>query len=271
MSQMVDLVIFGGTGDLSTRKLLPALYQLHRHGLADRLHRIIATGRSESDSEHFQREAHSNLQEYLPADDWDETIWVKFRDTLHYQKVDADAEEDYRALGKMLGRDNASKRLFYLATLPSLYGTICHHLQSEHIVTDDSRVVLEKPLGHDLASCQAINEQVADVFPEESIFRIDHYLGKETVQNLLAIRFGNPLFHPLWQNTFVDNVQITVAEEIGVGGRASYYAKIGALRDMVQNHLLQLLTIVAMEPPAQFAPGRYSRRENESTAQSGSY
>ncbi len=254
MSQLVDLVVFGGTGDLSTRKLLPALFQLHRHGLAGRLHRIFATGRGEVDSEALREAAHGNLQKYLPEGDWDEAIWEKFRDSLHYQKVDAANEADYQSLAGQLENDSAPSRLFYLATLPSLYGTICHQLAQANIITDASRVVLEKPLGHDLDSCQEINAQVAEVFPEEAIFRIDHYLGKETVQNLLAIRFGNPLFHPLWQNTFVDNVQITVAEEIGVEGRGSYYADIGALRDMVQNHLLQVMTIVAMEPPASLNP-----------------
>ena len=254
MKQMVDLVVFGGTGDLSTRKLLPSLYQLHRHGLSDRLHRIIATGRGDADTQAMRAAAHTNLKKYLPPDDWDEAVWEKFRDSLHYQKLDAKNEADYLSLSDQLNQDGAPTRLFYLATLPSLYGQICHHLQAQKVINTDSRVVLEKPLGHDLDSCQTINAQVAEVFPEESIFRIDHYLGKETVQNLLAIRFGNPLFHPLWENTFVDNVQITVAEEIGVEGRGSYYAEIGALRDMVQNHLLQVMTIVAMEPPASLNP-----------------
>jgi glucose-6-phosphate 1-dehydrogenase len=250
MGHMVDLIIFGGTGDLSTRKLLPSLFQLHRHGLADRLDRIIATGRGQLDTDTFRREAHTNLKTFVPESDWDEAVWAKFSQTLHYQHVDADDEADFHSLDQLLGDDKQNIRLFYLATLPSLYGTICHQLKNAGVSTADSRVVLEKPLGHDLDSCQEINAQVAEVFSEEDIFRIDHYLGKETVQNLLAIRFGNPLFHPLWKNTFVDNVQITVAEDIGVAGRGSYYAQIGALRDMVQNHLLQVLTIVAMEPPA---------------------
>ena len=253
MSQMVDLIIFGGTGDLSTRKLLPALFQLHRHGLADGLQRIIATGRSTIDTETFRERAHANLQEFLPAKDWDEAIWVRFRNSLYYVKVAADNENDYHQLAELL-LEKDSIKLYYLATLPSLYGAICHHLKSAGVTSLDSRVVLEKPLGHDLESCREINEQVAEVFSEESTFRIDHYLGKETVQNLLAVRFGNPLLHPVWNNTFVDNVQITVAEEIGVEGRGSYYAQTGALRDMVQNHLLQVLSIVAMEPPASLRP-----------------
>lgn len=255
MSQMVDLVIFGGTGDLSTRKLLPALFQLHRHGLAERLHRIIATGRGETSTEDFRREAQDNLHTFLPEGGWDENVWNTFRDRLYYCKVDAGEKQDYQDLAGLLDEGEAPGRLYYLATLPSLYGEICHQLKNAGVANKHSRVVLEKPLGHDLESCRQINEQVAQVFDEESTFRIDHYLGKETVQNLIAVRFGNPLFSPQWRNTFIDNVQITVAEDIGVEGRGGYYAKTGALRDMVQNHVLQVLSIVAMEPPASLTPG----------------
>ena len=254
MSHMVDLVIFGGTGDLSTRKLLPALFQLHRHQLADRLHRIIATGRGELDTEAFRIEARENLERYLPDNSWDENVWETFRGRLFYQQVDAATADHYQSLGTLLDEGEAPGRLYYLATLPSLYGGICQQLQQAGLVNPQSRVVLEKPLGHDLESCREINEQVAQVFEEESTFRIDHYLGKETVQNLIAVRFGNPLFSPQWRNTFIDNVQITVAEDIGVEGRGGYYAKTGALRDMVQNHVLQVLSIVAMEPPASLRP-----------------
>jgi glucose-6-phosphate 1-dehydrogenase len=242
-------VLFGGTGDLSTRKLLPALFQLHRHQLADRLHRIIATGRSSIPTEQFRDTVRANLQTFLPAGHWSEEVWNSFRERLHYSTIHAGEPEDYLALGELLDAAEAPGRLYYLATLPSLYGEICRQLYSAGIINEHSGVVLEKPLGHDLDSSREINEQVARVFREEDTFRIDHYLGKETVQNLLAVRFGNPLFSPMWRNNFVDNVQITVAEELGVEGRADYYAKTGALRDMVQNHLLQLLSIVAMEPP----------------------
>ncbi|PLW69243.1 glucose-6-phosphate dehydrogenase [Pseudohalioglobus lutimaris] len=250
MSQMVDLVIFGGTGDLSTRKLLPALYQLHRDKLAGRLRRIIATGRSDMDSATFCADAEANLVRFLPEGDWDESVWASFSERLVYARIEASQSDDYQRLAAVLDQGGAPGRLFYLATLPSLYGAICQQLQSAGSVNAASRVVLEKPLGHDLASCRQINEEVSAVFDEEAIFRIDHYLGKETVQNLLALRFGNPLFHPMWNNTFISNVQITVAEDIGVAGRGSYYADTGALRDMVQNHLLQVLSLVAMEPPA---------------------
>jgi glucose-6-phosphate 1-dehydrogenase len=254
MSEMVDLVIFGGTGDLSSRKLLPALYQLERHQLAGRLHRIIATGRGEISTEDFRSDARANLEKYLPRKDWDENVWSAFCERLDYVKIDAANTDDYSRLASRLGDNGVSGRLYYMATLPSLYGEICRQLQAAGAVNEQSRVVLEKPLGHDLASCRTINEQVAEVFDEESTFRIDHYLGKETVQNLLALRFGNPLFHPMWNNTFINSVQITVAEEIGVAGRGSYYADTGALRDMVQNHLLQVLSLVAMEPPASLKP-----------------
>jgi len=254
MSEMVDLVIFGGTGDLSTRKLLPALFQLHRHRLADRLHRIIAMGRGDADSVAFREQSRENLQQFLPQGQWDEVVWETFRDRLFYTRVDAGVAQDYQSLAGLLDEGEAPGRLYYLATLPSLYGEICHQLQDAGLVNEHSAVVLEKPLGHDLDSCHEINERVAEVFEEDATFRIDHYLGKETVQNLIAVRFGNPLFSPQWHNTFVDNVQITVAEDIGVEGRGGYYAKTGALRDMVQNHVLQVLSIVAMEPPASLRP-----------------
>ncbi len=252
MTKMVDLVIFGGTGDLSTRKLLPALFQLHRHELAAPLRRIICTGRGEMEAATFQSDARTNLEKFLPTGAFDAAVWEQFSAKLDYIQIEADHGAHYEALAALLDQQSAEgvTRLFYLATLPSLYGAICQHLRDGGALGEQQRVVLEKPLGKDLDSCREINEQVAQVFAEEDTFRIDHYLGKETVQNLLAVRFGNPLFHPLWQNTYVDNVQITVAEDIGVEGRGSYYAKTGALRDMVQNHLLQVLSIVAMEPPA---------------------
>ena len=249
MKPKLDLVIFGGTGDLSTRKLLPALFQLHRHNLAGRLHRIIGTGRSTIATEDFRATVKDNLQTFLPEGDWSEEVWTTFHDRLFYSTIHASEPADYATLGELLDAGEAPGRLYYMATLPSLYGEICQQLHTAKLLNENSGVVLEKPLGHDLQSCRQINEDVARVFAEEHIFRIDHYLGKETVQNLLAVRFGNPLFSPMWRNTFVDNVQITVAEDIGVEGRADYYAKTGALRDMVQNHLLQLLSIVAMEPP----------------------
>ncbi|MCB1729830.1 MAG: glucose-6-phosphate dehydrogenase, partial [Halieaceae bacterium] len=190
MNPKVDLVIFGGTGDLSSRKLLPALFQLQRHGLADRLNRIIASGRSPLQEEDFHASVKTNLQTFLPAGIWSEELWESFRQRLCYTPISAGSPEGYRALGELLDEGDTPGRLFYLATLPSLYGEICQQLQAAGVVNANSSVVLEKPLGHDLASCREINEQVARVFAENATFRIDHYLGKETVQNLLAVRFG---------------------------------------------------------------------------------
>jgi glucose-6-phosphate 1-dehydrogenase len=249
MRPKVDLVIFGGTGDLSTRKLLPSLFKLQRHRLADRLHRIVGTGRSHLSTGDFRASVRENLQKFLPPEVWSEEVWNVFAEHLFYTPIEASTSADYQALEQLLTENGAPGRLFYLATLPSLYGEICEHLQAAGAINEHSAVVLEKPIGRDLQSCRDINERVAQVFSEEATFRIDHYLGKETVQNLLAVRFGNPLLSTMWSNGFVDNVQITVAEDIGVEGRADYYAKTGALRDMVQNHLLQILSIVAMEPP----------------------
>ncbi|MEM8561065.1 MAG: glucose-6-phosphate dehydrogenase [Pseudomonadota bacterium] len=255
MKPGVDLVIFGGTGDLSTRKLLPALFQLQRHGLTESLGRIICTGRGAATHEEFRDTVKHNLQRYLPADSWSEDQWNAYSTRLFYSTIHADDPANYQALGALLKDADSNTQLYYMATLPSLYGGICQQLQGAGLVNADSSVVLEKPIGNDLRSCREINEQVAKVFSEEKTFRIDHYLGKETVQNLLAVRFGNPLLSPMWRNTFVDNVQITVAEDIGVEGRAAYYAKTGALRDMLQNHVLQVLSIVAMEPPASLQSG----------------
>lgn len=254
MTRTIDIVIFGGTGDLSLRKLLPALFQLHRHGLADDVQKIIATGRGALGKTKYKKLAKEKLQQYLPEKYWSEDVWKAFSGKLHYQNLDAGESKHYSELQEKLSEPAADIQLFYLATLPSLYGQICNELKQAGAVGENSRVVMEKPIGNDLESCHAINDAVAEVFPESACFRIDHYLGKETVQNLLAFRFGNPLFRPIWNNQWIDNVQITVAESIGVEGRGDYYAKVGALRDMVQNHLLQVLSLVAMEPPATLEP-----------------
>ncbi len=254
MNQSTDIVIFGGTGDLSLRKLLPALYQLHRHGMADDLKNIIATGRSDHEQEAYKQIVHQKLQQFLPQKHWSDELWSKFSSKLKYQMLEADISDHYSQLHDKLHASGSEIQLYYLATLPSLYGEICHQLKLAGAVNDTSRVVLEKPIGNDLASCHEINDKVSEVFPEHACFRIDHYLGKETVQNLLAVRFGNPLFRPVWNNQWIDNVQITAAETIGVEGRADFFVKVGALRDMVQNHLLQVLSLVAMEPPASLDP-----------------
>ncbi|RZT86588.1 glucose-6-phosphate 1-dehydrogenase [Pseudonocardia sediminis] len=248
-----DIVVFGGTGDLAMRKLLPALYLRDRDGQLDADTRIVAVSRSGLDDADYRDKVDSELRRTTPA--WtgstceSDEVHETFLRRLHHVTLDV-ADDDWSALADLLGPPEGRIRVLYLASAPKLFGRICVGSHAHGIVDDASRVVLEKPLGTDLASAQAINDEVGSVFSEEQIYRIDHYLGKETVQNLLVLRFGNSLFEPLWNAGQIDHVQITVAESIGVGGRADYYDGSGAMRDMVQNHLLQLLCLVAMEPPA---------------------
>jgi glucose-6-phosphate 1-dehydrogenase len=244
-----DLVIFGGTGDLATRKLLPALYHRAGDGQVSSDSRIIAVGRGELSRSRYADLVNKALKKNLKSGEYDASNWKSFESRLHYVNADATNASSWTALGKILkGRDDRT-RVVYLATAPQLFGQIAAGLHSNGLVTPRTRIVLEKPVGHDYESAFAINNEVGRCFREEQIFRIDHYLGKETVQNLLALRFGNSLFEPLWRRGAIDHVQITVAEELGVGSRIEFYDKTGTLRDMVQNHLLQLVCLVAMEPP----------------------
>jgi len=244
-----DLILFGATGDLAMRKLLPALYRRHRAGQLPDDGRIIATARSELDRETFIQRVDAAFEERLDAEERDTDDWQGFVDRLQFVSVDAAEPRGFGDLGVLLRDRDDRTRVFYLAVAPMHFVGICEHLHEEGLVTNRSRVVLEKPLGHDLASAQAISERIGAIFAEDAIYRIDHYLGKETVQNLIALRFGNMLFEPLWRRDWVRDVQISVTEQVGVGGRAGFYDRTGALRDMVQNHLLQLLCIIAMEPP----------------------
>ena len=244
-----DVVIFGGGGDLAMRKLLPALYHLDMDGLLAPSTRIIGASRREVSAEDYQAKIRTALDEFVPSSIGDEKTWPRFKERLSYVSVNAQEEADFKRLNDhKIGEDNRDV-VFYLATSPDLFGSICSSLASHGLNDKRMRVVLEKPLGRDLASSRAINNEVMKNFGEKQVFRIDHYLGKETVQNLLAIRFGNTLFEPLWSSAHIDNVQITVAETVGVEGRWGYYDNAGAMRDMVQNHLVQLLCLVAMEPP----------------------
>src|SRR4051794_30693918 len=244
-----DYLVFGGTGDLSLRKLLPSLYLRDKAGQFTPESRIIGISRTHLDTGDYRAKAEEALHRYLPADEFDATAWNRFRDRLSYVGVDATSDDGWADLaGQFEGRDDVI-RVFYLATSPGLFGPISERARARGLVTAKSRVVLEKPIGHDLESARQINDQVGGVFAEEQIYRIDHYLGKETVQNLLALRFANSLFEPLWNAGHIDHVQITVAETVGVEGRGGYYDTSGALRDMVQNHLMQLLCLVGMEPP----------------------
>lgn len=245
-----DMVIFGGTGDLAMRKLLPALFLRHVAGALHPEGRIIATGRNGFDAAGFLAWVEAQVAPFIPAARRAPEAWQSFLARLSYIELDARSPVAFGALAERLAGECQRVRVFYLATAPALFGDICENLDEAELITERARVVLEKPLGHDSASATAINDQVARHFHENQIFRIDHYLGKETVQNLLVLRFGNALFESLWNEKYIDHIQITVAESIGVENRAGFYDAAGALRDMVQNHLLQLLCFVAMEPPA---------------------
>jgi glucose-6-phosphate 1-dehydrogenase len=248
-----DLVLFGGTGDLAMRKLLPALYRRKVSGHLAAKSRVLGVARSELSREEYLAQVHASCQTHL-GKDYDDKRWEEFSQHVDYLKIDASSSEDFAGLAHKLQGCDTHIRAFFLSTAPDLFAPICEGLSQHSLVTPNSRVVLEKPLGHDRASSAQINERVGRIFSEQQIFRIDHYLGKETVQNLLALRFGNTLFEPLWRRGRVKHVQITVAEELGVERRAQFYDETGALRDMVQNHLLQLLCIIAMEPPATSDP-----------------
>ncbi len=248
-----DMVLFGGTGDLAMRKLLPALYQQARAGLLGPASRILAAARKPLSREAFLELAEAQCRPFL-GEAYDPEAWAAFAGRVTYFPMDVQSADSYQALGAALGQHPDRIRVFYYSTSPDFFAEITAHLGTSGLITGASRVVLEKPLGHDLASSRAINDAVGRHFSERQIFRIDHYLGKEPVQNLLALRFGNVLFEPMWRREWVQDVQITVAEQLGVEGRGEFYEGTGALRDMLQNHLLQLLCIVAMEPPPSSDP-----------------
>ena len=250
-----DMVVIGGTGDLAKRKLLPALYFLHKENALEASGRILAVARHDIDREAYLAEIEAESRPHISDEEFSDDTWKTFLDRLDYIATSATEVAGWKTIGKTLRRGKGAKsteraRVFYLATPPRLYGDIAHAISDAGLVTPETRIVLEKPIGSDLESAQEINARVGEVFEEHQIYRIDHYLGKETVQNLMALRFANALFEPLWRREHIDHVQITVAEEIGVEGRGAYYDHAGALRDMVQNHLLQLLCLTAMEPPA---------------------
>ncbi len=244
-----DLVVFGATGDLAQRKLLPALYHRDLQGQIPPAARIIGSSRRPMTREAFRAFAMAAIEAYVAMEQRKPEMCQQFLDRLDYVAAEPGQESGWKELEKIL-KPNADRiRVFYLAVGPDLFGPICERLGSNNLVTPKSRVVVEKPVGKNGASAKALNEQIGRIFPEPSIYRIDHYLGKETVQNLMALRFANSLFEPVWNAAHIDHVQITVAETLGVEGRAGYYDTAGALRDMVQNHILQLLCLVAMEPP----------------------
>jgi len=252
------VVIFGATGDLTKRKLMPALCRLTDQGCLESV-RILGVGRSHMTNDEFESLVHEALEDSKKIDNLDEQTWRDFSKRLHYMSGELDVEATYQQIAERLeelANEGASKNhLFYLATPPSLFSTIVKRLGEAGLNKEDghwSRLIIEKPFGRDLESAKALNATVAEVFKESQIYRIDHYLGKDTVQNILVFRFGNSMFEPIWNRNYVDYVEITAAESLGVGSRAGYYEDAGALRDMVANHLLQLLTLTAMEPPVAF-------------------
>jgi glucose-6-phosphate 1-dehydrogenase len=247
-----SIVLMGGTGDLAQRMLLPSLYFLDTDGFLSPGFRIVATARAEMGRAEFVELVRKSVAERTEPAGVDPEVWSRFEARLDYVAADATRAEGVAPLGAALR--GAQRPIFYLALSPSLYGAVCAALGEAGLAGPDSRIVLEKPIGRDLESSKKINDAVGAVFSEDRVFRIDHYLGKETVQNLIALRFANTLFEPLWNNLTIDHVQITVAETEGVGDRWPYYDEYGALRDMVQNHMLQLLCLVAMEPPSDMQP-----------------
>ncbi|QSB00035.1 glucose-6-phosphate dehydrogenase [Methylomonas sp. EFPC1] len=243
-----DLVIYGALGDLSKRKLLISLYRLEKSNLLEADTRIIGVDRLEETSEGFVQIAHNSLKSFLNKEINPE-IWERLSQRLSYLKIDLTQPEQYLQLNAAV---DPEKRVMvnYFAVAPFLFKSICQGLQSCGVLTAESRMVMEKPIGHDLKSSKEINDVVEEVFQEDQVYRIDHYLGKETVLNLLALRFANSIFTTNWNHNTIDHIQITVGEDIGIEGRWEYFDKTGQLRDMLQNHLLQILTFVAMEPPA---------------------
>jgi glucose-6-phosphate 1-dehydrogenase len=245
-----DLVFFGGTGDLTWRKLMPALFQAFRHGKLPAGGRILAVARDERSDEQYRAFIRERFAEVEPSKRPSDEEFARFAEALHYRRMDLSQPEHYAGLKQWIEQRDADTAVLYLATSPYLFPVICEQLGAAGLNGPKVRVVLEKPLGHDLASARQINRVVRSAFSETQAFRIDHYLGKPAVQNLMALRFGNALFEPLWRRESIANIQITLAEGLGVGTRGDYYDKTGALRDMVQNHALQLLTMIAMEPPS---------------------
>jgi glucose-6-phosphate 1-dehydrogenase len=253
IGRVSTLLMFGATGDLASRMLLPSLYALDSDNLLPEDLHIVGTARTDLDNEAFRAKADEALKKYLPDGFYRADVAARFVERLSYVTLDISDQSGFERLAKVIGDPCAGIAIF-LSTAPSLFKPVIDGLEKAGLACPTARMALEKPLGSDLESSRVINDAVAAAFPEDRIFRIDHYLGKETVQNLLALRFANLMFEPLWNSRYIDHVQIMVAETVGLENRADYYDGAGASRDMVQNHLLQLLALVAMEPPSNFDP-----------------
>jgi len=247
-----DLIIIGGTGDLARRKILPALFRRFVAGQMGKGSQVIGAARTEMDTPAYRQMVSDAIAEFGGPEKKDKANLKKFLATVCYITLDARGTEGWEELGEAVHSENI--RAFYFSVGPGLFGDLAKRLHKYGMSDDRCRIVVEKPFGHDLASARELNAVLAKHFDESQIYRIDHYLGKETVQNLMAVRFGNMLFEPLWNSQYVDHIQITVSESVGVGGRGGYYDKSGAMRDMMQNHLMQLFCLIAMEPPAKFDP-----------------
>lgn len=247
-----DLVIFGGTGDLARRKILPGLFRRFCDGQIKSNSRIIGAARASFSREDYIAFVTDAIGEFGGIAGYSKATLQGFLEIVDYVQVDAKSDDGWADLASKNRPDTISA--FYFSVAPTLFGDIASHLKKFGLADDNARIVVEKPFGHDLKTAKELNGVLAEYFNESQIYRIDHYLGKETVQNLMAVRFGNMLFEPLWNAQYVDHIQITVAETVGVQGRGDYYDDSGAMRDMVQNHLMQLLCLIAMEPPAKFDP-----------------
>lgn len=250
----VDLALFGALGDLALRKLYPALYHLDRDGLLADTARILGLARQAIDNDTFRQRVEAALKKYIKASAVDKESLQRFLARLDYRQLDFSTIDGFEAIHEWrkdaVSQGDERPMVVYLAVPASIYGDICKHLEASGSLEGETRVVVEKPIGYDLESSQEINDAIGEVFSESHIYRIDHYLGKETVQNLIALRFANPLFGNQWNQNQISHVEITVAEQVGIEGRWGYFDKAGQLRDMVQNHLLQLLCLIAMDPPS---------------------
>ena len=249
MAKAFDIVIFGGVGDLALRKLVPAWYRGFKEGKLTDDSRVIVTCRNIEAVEGYFETAASALQQHLSEGEFEVEIWNAFRSFLFPVALDISDLNSWQQLQQLMNEDKERIRVFYLAIPPAIFGVCCGNLKKNKLISIKSRVVVEKPIGYDAVSAASINKEISGYFKEENIYRIDHYLGKETVQNLMSLRFTNLIFEQLWNSSSIDNVQISISETVGLEGRAGFYNEAGALRDMIQNHLLQLLCLVAMESP----------------------